>query len=72
MKNHAKFMDIYRQKFLLRGHKIKYINDGKRQTCKVLGIDQNTCALMVEDSKKKVVHISTPNKVIIPKKISVK
>lgn len=72
MKNHTKFMDIYRQKFILRGQKIKYINDGKRQSCKVLGIDQNTCALMVEDRQKKVVHISTPNKVIIPKKIAIK
>lgn len=72
MKNHTKFMDIYRQKFILRGQKIKYINDGKRQSCKVLGIDQNTCALMVEDKEKKVIHISTPNKVIIPKKIAIK
>jgi len=72
MKNHAKFMDVYRQKFILRGQKIKYISDGKKQTCKILGIDQDTCALMVEDSSKKVIHLSTPNKVIIPKKISVK
>jgi len=72
MKNHTKFMDIYRQKFLLRGQKVRYIKDGKRQSCKVLGIDQNNCSLMVEDPHKKVVYISTPNKVIIPRKITIK
>ena len=69
-KNHTKYMDQYRKMFVLRGEKIKYLNNGKKQTCKVLGIDQDTCALMVEDSKKAVIYISTPNKVTIPKKIS--
>lgn len=72
MKNHTKFMDEYRKLFLLRGHKVRYIRDGKRETCKVLGIDDDTCSLMVEDRHKKVVLISTPNKVIIPKKIPIK
>lgn len=72
MKNPSKFMDTYRQKFILRGQKIKFLNDGKKQTCKILGIDQSTCSLMVEDSHKNVLHISTPNKVIIPKKVKVK
>ena len=72
MKNHTKFMDIYRQKFLLRGQKIRYIKDGKKQSGKVLGIDQKNCSLMVEDSHKNIIYISTPNKVIIPKKITIK
>ena len=72
MKNHTKFMDEYRKLFVLRGHKIRYLNNGKKETCKVLGIDENTCSLMVEDKEKKVVLISTPNKVIIPKKIPIK
>ena len=70
MKNSAKFMDTYRKKFILRGHKVKYINDDKKQVCKVLGVDENSGALIVEDSHKNVLTISTPNKVIIPKKIS--
>lgn len=73
LKNNSKFMDVYRQKFILRGHKIKYLNaDGKRETCKVLGVNTEDCSLMVEDSEKKVIYISTPNKVIIPKKIAIK
>jgi BirA family biotin operon repressor/biotin-[acetyl-CoA-carboxylase] ligase len=72
VKNHTKYMDIYRKMFVLRGEKIKYLNNGKKQTCKVLGIDQDTCALMVEDSKRDVIYISTPNKVTIPKRIQQK
>ncbi len=69
LKNHAKFMDIYRQKFVLRGQKIKYISDGKRESCKVLGVDTDNGMLMVENKDKKVINITTPSKVIIPKKI---
>lgn len=72
LKNSSKFMDIYRQKFILRGHKVKYLKDGRRQSCKVLGIKTDDCSLMVENSDKKVVYISTPNKVTIPKKIAIK
>ncbi len=72
LKNHSKFMNIYRQKFLLRGEKIRYINNGKKERCKVLGIDENNGSLMVENSRKQVVYISTPNKVSIPKKIKIK
>ena len=72
LKNTAKFMDIYRKRFILRGQKVKYIGEDKKQVCKVLGVDQNNCSLIVEDKHKNIVKISTPNKVIIPKKISMK
>ncbi len=72
LKNHSKFMNIYRQKFQLRGEKIRYINNGRKESCKVLGVDADNCALMVEDSHKRVIHISTPNNVIIPKRIKIK
>ena len=72
MKNHTKFMDVYREKFILRGHKIKYIENGKKSSCKVLGVDGDSCSLIVENKDKKVININTPNKVIIPRKISVK
>ncbi len=72
LRNHAKFMDVYREKFILRGHKIKYIENGKKSSCKVLGVDKDSCALIVEKSDKSVVNIDTPNKVIIPRKIHLK
>ena len=70
LRNPAKFMDTYRKKFILRGHKIKYLGDDKKHVYKVLGVDVKNCSLIVEDEHKKVVTIATPNKVIIPKKIS--
>ena len=70
IKSGSKFMDIYRQKFLLRGQKVRYHTNGKRQSCRVLGIKTDDASLIVEDKNKKVVYISTPNKVTIPKKIS--
>ena len=72
IKNNSEFMDKYRQKFILRGQKIKYINDGKKQTCKVLDINYEDASLEVETKDKKNVRILTPNKVIIPKKITLK
>ncbi len=73
LKNNSKFMDVYRQKFILRGQKIKHLNaNGKKESCKVLGVNPDDCSLMVENSDKKVIYISTPNKVTIPKKISIK
>ena len=72
IKNHAKFMDIYRQKFIMRGQKIRYASNDGKQTCKVLGVDEDNCSLIVEDSRKEIIKINTPNKVTIPKKISIK
>ncbi len=72
LRNPAKFMDTYRKKFILRGHKIKYIGEDKKHVYKVLGVDEKNCSLIVEDEHKKVITIATPNKVIIPKKISIK
>lgn len=72
LKNPAKFMDTYRKRFILRGQKVKYLGGEKKETCKVLGVDETNGALIVEDKRKRVIPISTPNKVIIPKKISIK
>lgn len=69
IKTSSKYMDVYRKMFILRGHKIKHIVDGKKKSCKVLGVDQKTCGLIVEDSSKKVITITTPNSVVVPKKI---
>ena len=42
MKNHTKFMDVYNEHFALRGKKVRYQKDGKHETCKVLGIDEDS------------------------------
>jgi hypothetical protein len=62
-------MNNYRQNFLLTGMKIKEVVDGKKLPCKVLGINAEDCALIVETKKGDVKHITSPTCVVIPKKI---
>ena len=71
LKNPSKFMDIYRKKFILRGHKVKYTQNGKKETCKVLGVDPEDCALILERKNKEVIHVSTPNSISVPRKIQI-
>lgn len=72
IKNNSEFMDAYRQKFILRGQKIKYLNDGKKETCRVVDVNPNDASLEVETKDRRILRIFTPNKVIIPKKIALK
>ena len=69
LKNPSKYMDVYRKKFVLTGKKIKYIQGDKKLSLRVMGIDKDTCALVVEDPKGKVLNIFSPSNVIIPKKL---
>lgn len=43
----AKFMDLYRQQFLLRGSKIRLNEGDKKISCKVLGVDPESGGLKV-------------------------
>ena len=69
LKNPSKYMDVYRNKFALTGKKIKYIADDSKISVRVLGVDKDTCALIVEDSKGEIINVSSPSSVIIPKKL---
>lgn len=70
MKNSTKFMNMYRENFLLHGAKIKYLENGKRYSCKVLGINHEDCSLIVETRGGDIKNITSPAGVIIPKKLS--
>ena len=72
IKSSAKFMDIYKNKFILRGKRIKYNALGTREGCKVLGVDATTGALIVELRGGKIRTITSPTMVTIPKKIRLK
>ena len=72
MKNTAKFMDTYRQKFILRGKRIKFNVDGKKAKLKVLSFDEQDCSLLVENSDGQPMHIASPKSVILPKRIRIK
>ncbi len=71
MRNDTKFMNHYRQSFLLHGHKIKCVLGGRKTSCKVLGINNDDCALIVEMRNGDIKHITSPAGVTIPKKIKI-
>ena len=73
LKNSAKFMDVYSQKFALRGVNITYDHNGKRRRCKILGVDQKTGALIVNLRGVNANHkIGSRSLVSIPKRIPTK
>ena len=72
VKNNSEFMETYRQKFIMRGLKIKHVSDGKKERCRVIDVNPDDASLLVEGKKKRVFRIYTPNSVIIPKRIKVK
>ena len=72
IKSPKKHMNTYAQNFLLVGKRIKYLKDGKRRSCKVVGVDKDTCALEVEVSKGVYKTLTSPYGVITPKKIKLK
>lgn len=69
LKNHAKFMDVYKSKFAMKGQRAKYIIDSKKVTCKIAGIDSSTGSLTVELKGGKPCSVSTPTQVILPKRV---
>jgi biotin-(acetyl-CoA carboxylase) ligase len=69
LKNPSKYMDVYRNKFALTDKKIKLIQDEKKTTVRVMGIDKNSCALVVEAPDGKIINVSSPMNVIIPRKL---
>ncbi len=71
MRTNTKFMNQYRQNFLLHGKKIKHTYDGKKRSCRVLGINNEDCALIVEMKNGEIKNITSPIGVVIPKKIKI-
>ncbi len=72
MKNTSKYMDSYRNKFILRGKHVRRISDdGRKIKCKVLGVSEKDCSLLVEGEGGKPIKISSPKSIALPKKIKI-
>ena len=69
LKNPGKNMDKYKDRFVLVGKKIKYIEDGKKKSAKVVSIDKSNCALNIELRDGRQLSITSPSSVIIPQKL---
>ena len=72
IKSPAGFMEVYADNFALRGVKIRKQEGDKRRVCKVLGINMQNGALIVERRGGSLEELSSPRGVIIPKKIKLK
>ncbi len=72
LKAEDKSMDIYKRKFILSGCKTKYIEDGKRKYCKILGINGADGRLIIETRGGIIKYISANKNIIIPNKIKIK
>ena len=71
VKSPEKFMDIYKRKFILGGVNAKYMEDGKKKNCKILGVESSDCRLIIE-SKGMIKHISGSKNIILPNKTKFK
>lgn len=69
LRNPKKYMDIYKKRFALYDQNIKYVVGDRRETVRVIGIDEETCALFIEKKDKERVTVNAPSGVIIPRKI---
>ena len=69
LKNPGKYMDLYSSRFALTGKKVKYIEDGSKTGVRVVGVDKNDCALIVEAKSGQEFMITSPSSIIIPNKI---
>ena len=69
IKSPQKIMNSYKNLFALRGERIRCTVDGSQRACKVLGVDNATCALIVEGRGGRIEHITTPAGVTTPKKL---
>ena len=71
LKTPERFMEIYKRKFILSGINAKYLENGRRKRCKILGIENSDFRLIIE-AKGKIKHISGAKNLILPKTIKKK
>ena len=72
VKTPEKFMENYKRKFILGGVKARYIEDGKKKRCKILGVEGADGRLIIEAKDGTIKHISGNRSIIIPNKIKIK
>ena len=64
-----KFMDVYNDKFALRGKRVKFLRGEKWKAYKVLGIDSKMGQLILDNGKNPSIVVSSPKMIQNPRKI---
>ena len=72
IKTSTKFMDIYSERFIQRGLKVRYTDGQKRYILRILNVDAKTCALVRDGPGGKPSPVFSPRNVQLPKKIKLK
>lgn len=72
IKTSTKFMDVYSEKFILRGRKVKYFDGQRKRTRRVLSVDAKNGALVLDGPGGKPIQVLSPRNVQIPKRIRLK
>ena len=69
MKTSSKFMNTYSERMILKGKTVKYLASDKKYTCKVVGIDSKSGALVVERKDGTLENIFSKKSVMIPRRV---
>ena len=69
IKNPVKHINHYAGRFALTDKKIKYIEDGKKKTVKVIGVNKENLTMIVEARGGRRIDVASRSLVIIPNKI---
>ena len=72
IKSPQKMMNSYKNLFAMRGERVKCTIGDSAKSCKILGVDSATCALVVEERSGKITNVTTPKGVVISKKLKKK
>lgn len=72
LKSSSKFMDVYMERFILRGKRIKYFDGQRKRTLRVLSVDSKNGALVLQGPDGKPLSVSSPSNVQIPKRIKLR
>lgn len=69
IKTPEKHINHYANRFALKDKKIKYIEDGKKKTVRVVELNKENLSLVVETKDGRRINVSSQSSVIIPNKI---
>ncbi len=72
LKISSKFMDTYVQRFILHGVRIRYTDGERKRTCKILGVDNKSGALILEGRHDEIIRVHSSRAVQMPKKVRLK
>ncbi len=72
LKTSTKFMDVYSEKFILRGRKVKYYDGQRKRSLRVLSVDTKNGALILDGPDGKPLRVFSPSNIQIPRRIKLK